>query len=253
MGRDIKRVPLNFDWPIDKTWHGYLMPDDLREDQCPECGGDGYSREAKAVADTFYPHQISWTDRARADALAWHDKIGQKEVDYLLKKGRLRTWVPGENGERGSWVTLPRSAAEVNEAQRRGALDGHDGINRGLLIQFRCKRLGIPHLCSLCKGHGLVENYPGQRAQADTWEPAEPPTGEGWQVWETVSEGSPISPVFADREALIQWLMSPAYTWGTSRPLTRSQAEAFTESAWAPSGVIIDGAVLAGDAAMERM
>ena len=25
----------------------------------------------------------------------------------------------------------------------------------------------------------------------------EPPIGDGWQVWETVSEGSPVTPVFA--------------------------------------------------------
>jgi len=62
-----------------------------------------------------------------------------------------------------------------------------------------------------------------------------PPTGTGWQVWETVSEGSPISPVFPDREGLIGWLMSPAYSWGVSQPLTRAQAENFTADGWAPT------------------
>ena len=65
----------------------------------------------------------------------------------------------------------------------------------------------------------------------------EPPTGDGWQVWETVSQGSPISPVFADRERLIDWLCSPAYSWGISTPLTREQAERFVDSAWAPTMV----------------
>ncbi len=37
------------------------------------------------------------------------------------------------------------------------------------------------------------------------WQPTEPPTGEGYQLWETVSEGSPISPVFASTEALAAW------------------------------------------------
>lgn len=33
-----------------------------------------------------------------------------------------------------------------------------------------------------------------------------PPKGEGYQVWETVSEGSPVTPVFAAPEELARWL-----------------------------------------------
>ncbi len=29
MGREIKRVPLDFDAPLGEVWTGYLMPDDL--------------------------------------------------------------------------------------------------------------------------------------------------------------------------------------------------------------------------------
>lgn len=51
MGRQLYRVPLDFDWPLDKIWKGYLRscgdPDCERED-CPECAridpppGPGY-------------------------------------------------------------------------------------------------------------------------------------------------------------------------------------------------------------------
>jgi len=34
----------------------------------------------------------------------------------------------------------------------------------------------------------------------------EPPTGEGFQLWESVSEGSPVSPVFDTKEKLCRWL-----------------------------------------------
>jgi hypothetical protein len=37
------------------------------------------------------------------------------------------------------------------------------------------------------------------------WRPTEPPSGEGYQLWEIVSEGSPVSPVFALPEELAQW------------------------------------------------
>jgi hypothetical protein len=36
----------------------------------------------------------------------------------------------------------------------------------------------------------------------------EPPAGAGWQLWETVSEGSPASPVFGTAEELAGWMSS---------------------------------------------
>lgn len=239
MGGEVRRVPVDFDWPIGKIWDGFLMPESLHELNCRACGGEGYGPEARAIARTFYPHQIGGPN---ADVLAWHDKLGQAEVDNLVAEGRLRTLVNREptddNPRDWEWVSVPRAAAEVNEQNRRPGLDGHDAINRMILVEFRCKALGIPLRCPDCKGHGSVEVYPGQRADAEQWEETDPPIGDGWQVWETVSEGSPISPVFPDREGLIGWLMSPEYNWGTSRPLTREQAEAFTESGWAPTFIV---------------
>lgn len=63
----------------------------------------------------------------------------------------------------------------------------------------------MPDTCDRCNGHGNVERYPGQRADAEAWEPTEPPEGPGWQLWETTSEGSPTSPVFETGEALARW------------------------------------------------
>lgn len=73
--------------------------------------------------------------------------------------------------------------------------------------------------------------------EATAYPKLEPPPGEGWQLWETVTEGSPISPVFAEREDLVGWLCSPAYQWGISSPMQREQAERFVDSGWAPSMV----------------
>lgn len=239
MGREIRRVPLDFDWPLRKPWSGFVLPDELREADCQTCDGDGYTPEARAVANTFYPHQIGGPN---AEALAWRDKIGQAEVDNLIAQGRLQTLVPREptadNPRTWERVALPRTAAEVNAENHQFNLNGHDGVNRFILVAFRCEVLGIPTHCVTCEGHGTVETYPGQRAAAEEWGPTEPPTGDGWQVWETTSEGSPISPVFPDRESLILWLMSPDYNFGTSRPLTRKQAEHLADSAWAPTLVV---------------
>lgn len=195
MGRELRRVPLDFDWPIGEVWSGYLMPDEMHLPQCTDCDGDGYSPEAKAVANTFYAHQIGGY---QADALAWCDKLGQAEVDHLIEKGRLQVW---RDGERHS---DPRTAAEVNAEQRAGGLNGHDAINRMFLISFRCERLGITKQCPTCDGHGDIGTGE-QRDAYENWTGAGPPEGEGYQLWETTSEGSPTSPVFATLDELCEY------------------------------------------------
>lgn len=37
--RDVKRVPLDFDWPINKVWDGYVTPDGT--EPCDGCSGSG--------------------------------------------------------------------------------------------------------------------------------------------------------------------------------------------------------------------
>jgi len=44
--------------------------------------------------------------------------------------------------------------------------------------------------------------------------PVEPPEGEGYQLWETTSEGSPSSPVFETLELLCEWCETNATTFG---------------------------------------
>jgi hypothetical protein len=205
--------------------------------------GDGLTPEARAIDRTFYPTSIaySWNGREmeRAKALAWGDKIGQAEVDALIAEGRLRELkqvpeaeqclepcegdgVPegavwrgepcrrfkghdgGHHPRPSEWVTVPRTAAEVNAMQHREdgsmAMDAHDGINRHILIRTRCKLLGLTRECPRCEGHGTVFRDDAHKAAYDAWEPQEIPTGEGWQIWSTTSEGSPITPVFETPE-----------------------------------------------------
>ncbi len=93
MGREVKRVALDFSWPIDKVWPGYLLSlCDEEADNCTTC-----------------------KDFARI--------VGMEITDY-----------------------------------------------------------GCPK-CTI-----------------------DPPEGSGWQMWETVSEGSPVSPVFETAEELARWL-----------------------------------------------
>lgn len=247
MGREIKRVPVDFDWPLNKVWEGFQMPKEIYDwPACPDCTiddrehGDGLTPEARAIDKTFYCNHLR--DEFVRDMYRWNNKIGQAEVDNLLAEGRLRTWIPGENGERGTWESLPRTAVEVNASQY--GLDGHDAINSGILVRFRCEQLGIPYLCPTCEGHGNIATQE-ERDRADAWEQTEPPAGEGWQIWETVSEGSPISPVFPTAEALIEHLVTVGDGWGG--PISRSAATEFVNGpGWVPTMVMKDGVLKSG-------
>lgn len=182
----------------------------------------------------------------------WMHHLSQDDVDALVVARRLYDFTHSWSRESG-WVAknppVPVPAVDVNVWSLRGL--AHDSINAGVVIRARCEREGKPLLCARCEGHGSTEAYPGQRAEAEAWEGTEPPTGTGWQLWETTSEGSPISPVFPEAEGLIEWMSSPAYTYGASEPLTREQAEQFvTGSGWAPTLIFTpETGLVAGEAA----
>ena len=52
MGRVLKRVALDFDWPLKEIWKGYLNP--IRVPQCVYCDGSGESPEAKRFSEEWY-------------------------------------------------------------------------------------------------------------------------------------------------------------------------------------------------------
>jgi hypothetical protein len=82
------------------------------------------------------------------------------------------------------------------------------------------------------------------KAKAESWESFDPPTGDGYQIWETVSEGSPVSPAFANPEDLANWMVQ------NDKSVTKdSDFDAwmkFIDSGWAPSGVATDRGYVSG-------
>jgi len=276
MSREIKRVPLGFDHPLKEAWPGYLQPDDLDENPCPDCK-NGYSPQAQNLHDLWYgylpfdPESTGSTVlrpdipavRERAErniasapefygtgALAvereaqrladlfngsWSHHLGQADVDALVAAGRLmdftHTWSRETRWQKIEPPVTP-SAQQVNEWSLRGF--GHDSINASVVVRARCEREGVAVECATCQGHGSTEAYPGQRAAAEARERSEPPTGDGWQLWETVSEGSPVSPVFASADELASWMSDPerGSDW-----VPGGVAAKFIAAGWAPTGI----------------
>lgn len=63
-----------------------------------------------------------------------------------------------------------------------------------------------------------------------------------YQVYETVSEGTPVTPHFATKEELVNHLVVHGDAWDQTRGdggWSRVNAEQFVEDAWAPSGILI--------------
>lgn len=287
MGREIKRVPVDFDWPLNKVWQGCLIPERLHEDKCTDCQ-NGYSTQAQHLFDLWYgyvpfapesngstpltadtPAVRAFAERnvtrspefygtgeavivREAQRLAdlwngqWSHHLNEFDVAALLEADRLwdLTRRIGSNGWEDIDPKPVPTPQQVNEWSIHGF--GHDAINASVVVRARCIREGQPEVCATCKGHASAEVYEGQRAEAEAWEPTEPPKGEGWQLWETVSEGSPVSPVFPDAEGLAQWLTTPdgGEVAGPSRkPMTISAARAFVGAGWAPSGFVTAGGV----------
>jgi hypothetical protein len=208
MGRELKRVPMDFNWPRNMTWKGYINPH--HSQKCKACDGTGLNPATKQIADNFYDFDKT--------GHRWCDDITQDEVDALIAENRLwNFWRRvGPNG----WEDIdpkPIVTAEmVNEVNRHHGFDSHDGINRCILIQVRAKRLGVYGTCSFCEGSGEIWASPEIKRLHEAWENFDPPTGDGYQLWETTSEGSPQSPVFKTLHKLCEWCAANATTFGSN-------------------------------------
>ena len=292
MGREVKRVALDFDWPLHEVWAGFLSPDKFDEVPCEACcydrppsildgmfpaprSGTGRSPHAQRLHSLWYGHApfdpvSTGSEPLRPDTPAvrrfaerniasapdfygtgefaivreamrlaalwngmWCHHLAQADVDALVAAGRLMDFThtcTREEGWKPKNPPVTPAAAQVNEWSLNGF--GHDSINAWIVIGARCKREGFDDTCTACDGHGSTEAYEGQRAEAEAWEPSQPPMGTGWQLWETVSEGSPVSPVFATSGELAAWMSDPdrGRDWVTPEAAAR-----FVSNGWAPT------------------
>lgn len=239
MGRELKRVALSFDWPLEKTWEGYLnnLPGATT---CVECQGTGLSKFAIHLKDLWYgdapftPKKPITPDneavqqnakrnmRENADASIiqeeaerlcklfnsqWSYHLEEKEIKALVKDNRLmdftHVWIKDQG-----WTKKPDFKIPTPEEVQAWSIltFGHDCINQWVVSDAVCKQKRQAKSCLVCKGSGGI--YPTKAIEKayKAWKRTEPPSGTGYQVWETVSEGSPISPVFATPEELAHYM-----------------------------------------------
>lgn len=88
--------------------------------------------------------------------------------------------------------------------------------------------------------------WAGAPPDREYYRPEWPEGSATWfQVYETVSEGTPITPPFATKAELIDWLCTNKDFWNYG-PLSRVQAEAFVRDESVPSLVISNGQISQG-------
>jgi hypothetical protein len=131
--------------------------------------------------------------------------LNEEQAEVVRKKVAEggNSWLPYDNGY------IP-TADEVNTWSMQGM--GHDSLNTHICIEARCQREGLPFLCLACGGAGHSWSE-GMEEKYENWRRTEPPAGEGYQLWETTSEGSPQSPVFATLDELCAWCETNATTF----------------------------------------
>lgn len=221
MGREVKCVPLDFNWPLREAWEGYVNPHVEKMEDCHSCNGSGGSFIFRALDAMWYGYGRDYAislaeqyhdEEVRNKAIEfiktisgrWMNHLEQQDVDVLWENGRLRDF-----GDVVSGDSCP-SAEVVNSWSHRSIMP-HDAINNLFVIGNRCNQFGAERDCNICNGNGYVFRTPEDERAYEEWDRTEPPHGDGYQLWENVSDGSPVSPVFESARDLSFWMMGGGY------------------------------------------
>jgi hypothetical protein len=293
MGREVKRVPLDFDHPLEKVWPGFIntLADDVPI--CQHClDHPGSSPEMGVILSKWYGHTARgkfrpedrglkpWTsddetvwgiakrnvERApdyygpkthanierEARRLAaiynegWCNNLNQDDINALLADGHsLRSYTHTWSKEDRCWVENDPLVLPTPEQVNRDHLWGMGLSGQWTVATAEAARLGVEVHCPHCKGETTL--WPSKEAEEayENWEGTEPPVGEGYQIWETVSEGSPISPVFATPEELARHMATTR--WGADKGTSYESWLKFIKGpGWAPSMVMSGGVIQNG-------
>lgn len=190
MGRELRRVPLDFDAPIGEVWQGFVNPHYV---ECDDCKGTGQTTAALRLGDIVSLLMLSGSDAQRQSC---HPYFAWYALSYT----------------RGQAPSDDMTKLTAGLAGRQPSVFGHDACDKWSATRKIVEAAGLPESwgeCPSCHGHGIDA---GHFEAYESWQETQPPEGEGFQVWETVSEGSPISPVFSTPEELARYMAGRA--WG---------------------------------------
>jgi hypothetical protein len=215
---------MDFSLPIGKTWGGYLIPENLKAIPCLDCNQNGCDANRQWVIKIATLLCMVGED-------VHNQKVGRDLGCHLSR-------IPNHPKVRPDARILELVNILADEEPFGGLGYGSGAWYR--VAKAIIKSAGLPEdwgICTTCQGEGTVDAYLGQEALRDAWESTQPPVGEGWQLWETISEGSPYSPVFATAQELAHWMATVPDDYGNLQAKDYDTALRFITFGWAPSGV----------------
>lgn len=227
MGRILKRVPLDFSWPLKRVWKGYINP--YRGVDCPYCyepewhTAGGYTPEAQEykkrwrTPDNAHYVQNPYRPNTRYCPEAHEYNLEQWEYDFIVNDEQCRHHVFGN-------LDPVPALSELKEYFLQ-QIDPIGSIVEFCLTEEYCRRKGVSAICPHCVGTGVVYLNDEIKKLHDEFKKVEPPTGDGYQLWETTSEGSPVSPVFETFDELCEWCVSNASTFADWKATKEEWAE----------------------------
>lgn len=191
MGRLVRRVALDFDHPPNTAWPGFVPPTPR---PCPEAGAP---RNGGLGCELGMTMAGRWLERITSLIM---------EIGESARRGQVHPYLancPVGPDRRSS--PAGADGLELTQALAGRPLDRGFGFSGGDTWAAKRKIVaaaGLPRewgTCPVCKGHNC---HPDDREMVDGFVRTFPPAGDGWQLWEDTTEGSPITPVFATPEEL---------------------------------------------------
>lgn len=225
MGREIKRVPIDFDWPIGKVWEGYV---NRHYSQCKACRGMGLTTARRRLEEL-----------TRLILLSGEDANQQRCHPYFQWGAMHHTF--------GISPSQDMNELSTGLAGREPGPFGHDGIDARAAQKKIISAAGLdPNswgICKECEGSG---EDPATKEASDAWSRSAPPTGDAFQLWSTTTEGHPMSPPMRSPDALARWLAENKTSSFGESTATYEQWLSFIGDGFAPSMVAKGGRLVEG-------
>lgn len=195
MGRICKRVPLDFNYPLNKVWEGYVNP---HYKECPQCK-NGYTNARLRLSALVRLIMLSSSDSLKQENHPYFEQIRMSGISDIVPSPDMIELTEGLSGRKRSWPM------------------GHDSSDSWAAEKKIIEAAGLSDewgICKHCNGEAIDRKV---KEAYEAWQEYDPPTGEGYQLWETTSEGSPTSPVFSSFDELCEWCEGNAFTFASFR------------------------------------
>lgn len=219
MSREVRRVPIGWKHPVEYNPHWEFQASTPFGRSQPASRLHGPTeRFVPLYGESFTAAHEKWV-REKAQ---W--EAGQHEhLQFLLKYHSVDGWV-GHDGRR-----------EEPKPYQVYAEDGNTVV-----------RAFFPTTVQEILEVYPYSEYAGETTPETYFPDWDVPEDElGWCLYETVTEGTPVTPVFASPEELIEHLATVGQDWD-QKPLRRSSAEALVHAGWMPSAMTVGGTLLKG-------